>query len=143
MIPKRIEYSKEIAEQICELVALNTPIQHIAKMEDMPCAKTIYNWLQRHDDFRRQMEVARGFQADYQADEMLTLLKELDEKPNQAHAIRVKADILRWQAGVRAPRKYGELVRQQISVEAPKSPEEAEARIRQLEQELGITTSER
>src|SRR5215510_14240329 len=141
MTEKRMSYTQEIADLICERIALGETILKIAGTEGMPCRKTIYNWLAKHEEFREKMAIARQYQADSHADEMYGLLDELKSNPKDANAIRVQADILKWQAMVRAPRKYGELIRQEVKVDAPLSPEQAEARIRQLEQELGLTPS--
>src|SRR5262245_45318474 len=139
MTDKRTTYTRELVDLICERIALGETVLKIAGTEGVPCRKTIYNWLTKHEEFREKMATARQYQADSHADEMYGLLDELKSNPKDANAIRVQADILKWQAMVRAPRKYGELIRQEVKVDAPPSGEQAAARIKQLEQELGIS----
>jgi hypothetical protein len=94
----------------------------------------------KHPEFRQAYELARIKQADALADKMLDLAERALNDPHGAHGYRCAADILRWQAAVRAPRKYSDRLRQEIEVaELPKSGEEVQERIRELERKLGIT----
>lgn len=59
-------------------------------------------------EFAQSFARAREIAADNLADEMLALARHLSSHPQDANAVRVQADILRWQAVTRYRTRYGE-----------------------------------
>ena len=43
------KYTKEIAEQMCELLSDGVPLREICRMEGMPQWRTVYNWMYSDD----------------------------------------------------------------------------------------------
>ena len=43
------KYTKEIAEQMCELLSDGIPLREICRMEGMPAWRTVYDWMYRDD----------------------------------------------------------------------------------------------
>ena len=78
---------------------------------------TFYVWQQQYDDFREGIARAREESAHRIADRMLALADVALSEPALANAVRVAADILKWQAQVRNPGVYGE--RQRIELNVP------------------------
>lgn len=60
-------YSPEIADQICdELMCTDRGLHSICNSnEKFPSAKTVWDWLNKHEDFRNKYTHAKALQADY------------------------------------------------------------------------------
>ena len=121
------DYTPEIASDICELIA-TTPqgLEAICAEERFPSARTVYRWLEAHEEFRQIYALARERQADILAYECLdiaddssgdTITKEnadgsTYETFNNEFAARsrIRIDARKWMAGKLSPRKYGDKV---------------------------------
>ncbi|MCR5874446.1 hypothetical protein LRS10_09860 [Phenylobacterium sp. J426] len=54
-------YSEDLADAICERIAVNEPLTHICRDPAMPCVGTVYNWLRRYLAFVAQYRRAKSF----------------------------------------------------------------------------------
>ena len=103
------EYTFEIAEVICALIAQGKTILHICALDNMPSHTTLCNWLRKHPEFVAQYARARQEQAEYFADEMIVIADtELDPQ-----VARVRIDARKWHASKSAPKKYGDRIVQE------------------------------
>lgn len=136
---KTVSFSMGLAERICERISLGEALQEICKGDDMPTVAQVHRWLRRYARFEELYEQARLLQADYLADEMLVLVKEIRANPTKSSALRAAADLLAKQAEWRNVRKYGSKIDMNIT-ERPKSPDEIRAEIERLRTELGVPT---
>ena len=121
----RIRFTPELGEQIIGLIANGVPIEDsvlngavlapgiASRIGIHP--STFYDWQQQHPDFSESIARARQESAHRIADRMLALADAALAEPTLANAVRVAADILKWQASVRHPAIYGE--RQRIEVD--------------------------
>lgn len=138
MSKRRAHYCVRIANAICEKIALGHSLKG-ALDEVGPLAPTmpvLWRWLDEYPEFRVKYERSRQMQGDVLADEILDMAKMVIQKPSLAAAIRVAADILQWQAGIR-DRKY--------NAKAPPeeqrkllSPDQVQKEILRLEEDLGV-----
>ncbi|ACL06248.1 hypothetical protein Dalk_4570 [Desulfatibacillum aliphaticivorans] len=101
-------YTDEIAETICERIASGESVQSITSDEDMPSSAMVYRWLAdaRYSKFREMYTRARERQADFFADEIITIA-DTEDNPKKA-AVRVQAR--QWAASKLKPRKYGDRI---------------------------------
>ena len=123
----RVRFTPELGEQIAGLIANGVPIEDstlngaviapgiASRIGIHP--STFYDWQQQHPNFAESIARARKESAHRIADRMLALADAALAEPALANAVRVAADILKWQAGVRNPGIYGE--RQRIEISAP------------------------
>lgn len=134
-----IRFTMLMADDICRQIAIGQPLQRICAKPGMPSVSRVQSWIRKYPRFAEMYEEARALQADYLADEMLMLVKELRTTivPGRASALRAAADLLAKQAEWRAPRKYGPKMDLNIN-ERPKTPEEIKAEILRLRTELGV-----
>lgn len=134
-----VRYTMLLADKICRLIAINTPLQAICAEPDMPSVGQVQTWIRKYPKFSEMYEEARALQADYVADEIVMIVKELRNTsvPGRASALRAAADLLAKQAEWRAPRKYGPKMDLNIN-ERPKTPDEIKAEIARLRTELGV-----
>jgi hypothetical protein len=127
------EYSEDLADKICELIAEPKTLLEICEMDDMPSQSMVYRWLDKHKEFREKYAKAREVQADMFADQIIKVAFDTqgdtyaDEfgnpKPNHEwiNRSRLKVDALKWKAAKTAPKKYGDKVEQTI-VGDPEKP---------------------
>ena len=113
MVGKRAaHYTNRIANDICEGIVMGKSLQEA--LNDIgflaPNIVTVYKWLDLYPEFREKYERARQLQADLQADSMLEMSRSVIKEPKAATAYRVAVDILKWQAAVRNPGKYGKTI---------------------------------
>lgn len=134
----KVEFTKAIADEICDQISLGKPIQQILDKPGMPTWMTVTRHLRTNDTFREQYELARVQQADYLADQMLSYVEKAAADPKGANGYKVAAEILRWQAMVRSPRKYSDRLIQENQTTPPAAQETIIKEIQQLQKELGI-----
>jgi hypothetical protein len=103
----------------------------------MPSIRSVLSWRRTDEEFANAYEQAREAGADAHADEIRDLALQALEQPEQAHAIRVALDALKWLASKQNWRRYGDKVEQHV-VNTPDTPEKVEERVRLLEEQLGI-----
>ncbi len=123
---RRVCFTPELGEHIAGLVSNGVPIEDstlngavlapgvASRIGINP--STFYDWQQQHPDFAESIARARRESAHRIADRMLALADAALAEPALANAVRVAADILKWQASVRNPGMYGE--RQRIELHA-------------------------
>lgn len=103
-------YSKDqktdIYSRVCTAIASGMSLRKICEAPDMPSIDTIRVWLIEDAEFSAQYARAREEQADFYADEIVTIA-DTEEDPNRA---RVRIDARKWTAGKLKPKVYGEKV---------------------------------
>jgi len=123
-IGRPTDYSKELAELICERVAGGEGLVKICKSEDMPHRSTVMRWLIKNKDFSDIYAQARDYQADYYFEEILEIADGgdgdmlLDAEGNPTGKVnheninrsRLRVDARKWIVARLAPKKYGDQV---------------------------------
>lgn len=99
-------FTEELAARICERLAMGESLRQLCRDADMPDFSTVKRWLGKNDEFRAQYARAREDQADYMADEAIDAAREADK--DNAAAVRVHLDAIKWLAGKLSPKKYGD-----------------------------------
>jgi len=127
--------SNEVKEELLAQIAEGKSLRTICKQGGMPCIRAVLYWRRNDEEFAHAYEQAREAGADAHADEIRELAMKALEKPEEAHAVRVALDALKWLASKQNWRRYGDKVEQHV-VSIPQSPEDVARRIAQLEGEL-------
>jgi hypothetical protein len=111
------EYTPEVADRICDMLADGKSLRSICLLDDMPAQSTVCRWLAKDEEFRKQYAYAREVQADTLADEILDIADDgandfmgEDEKYNgdAVQRSRLRVDARKWLAGKLKPKVYGE-----------------------------------
>lgn len=110
---RKSKYSLELANDICEQIAKGKSLVSICSQEDMPCYATVMNFLRNNSEFLDKYTRAREEQADYLADELISIADSADESDYNAKKLRIETR--KWIASKLKPKKYGE--RQQLDVD--------------------------
>jgi hypothetical protein len=103
-------YTHEIAAEICHRISLGESLAAICRDPEMPCEKSIYNWLERHADFVQSYVRARELRAERYADEIVDIADSVKGERESAvvHAARLQIDARKWVAAKLLPRQYGD-----------------------------------
>jgi hypothetical protein len=129
------KYTKEIGEEICRLmveeVGYKGSLRGICSREDMPAVSTLCKWLTVHKEFAELYTRARDAQVELELSDIIVIADDGSEdwetrttangteyqsenkEVTRRSELRVNARLKR--AGMLAPRKYGTLVKQEIS----------------------------
>lgn len=132
-------FTQEKANIICERIAGGESLRSICQEKGLPSITSVMRWLADENNaaFRAQYARAREVQADFMAEEILSIAdeectmvradkhgsKDEDGQGNtevlfDATAVarnRLRVDARKWLAGKMAPKKYGEKVQQELS----------------------------
>ena len=123
--PKRgrpSDYTQELADRICEQLAMGKSVRTVCKQEDMPAMSTVFKWLRENDDFSEQYARAKEESADVLAEEILDIADDgqndtyIDDKGNVKtdHDViarsRLRVDARKWIAAKLKPKKYGDKI---------------------------------
>lgn len=108
-------YTKERADQFCELLATGRSIRLACAEEGMPSESVVYRWLASIPDFRENYARAREIRSDARFERVDSVLDDMRAGLIDAHQARVEIDAIKWQTGKEAPKKYGDKVQQEIS----------------------------
>jgi len=98
-------YSPALAQAVCERIAQGETPRMIGADPAMPSCATIYAWLKTQPGFCELYAQARARQAEAKFD--LAWEIALAATPRTVAVARLQCDVLRWQAALLAPRKYG------------------------------------
>jgi Bacteriophage Sf6, terminase small subunit-like len=110
-------YTPELADEICDVVATNScGISTLCEQNPHWPAKTnLYIWLRKYPDFRNKYTQAKEDQVETYVELMQEVLEEehhyIDENGNKrvdVGLLRVKIDVIKWQAGKLKAKKYGD-----------------------------------
>lgn len=102
-------YTPEIADIVCEAIATGGALYKICEeRDDFPAERTIYQWLEKHEEFAQKYARARERQADRRADEVV-VIADTEADPQRA---RNRMDARKWHSAKLAPKKYGEKIEQ-------------------------------
>ena len=98
----------KVTKEIIERISLDEGLAEICRSAGMPTETTVYRWLQTDDEFREDYVRARENQGHTVADKMGDLRKRVLSGEVPPDVARVAADLMKWEAGKRAAKYYGD-----------------------------------
>jgi hypothetical protein len=116
------DYTKELADKICEELALGKSMRTVCKMADMPAMSTVFKWLRENKEFSEQYARAKQESADAMAEEILDIADTTEEGETITEKIegtevkrgdmlghrKLKIETRKWLMAKMKPKKYGE-----------------------------------
>lgn len=102
---RRPVWRADVAELICERVAMGMSLDQAVDLPGLPCAVTVYGWLANRPEFCAAYERARMWQAHRRFDQVWEIAEAA--QPGTAFVARVKISAAQWQAARLAPWRYG------------------------------------
>lgn len=134
---RRAHYTARIAKRLCGNIALGDTLKKALAKEPLgPTVEQFWRWLDEYPEFQAMYERALLLQANLHADTIMEMAESVLRNPKFAPAYRVAADILKWQAEVRNPTRFGQRI--QVEHKAAIDPTKLRREIEQLEKELGL-----
>ena len=116
----KTKYTEAIADEICDIIATSDRGLVSISKEFGVCVKTIFNWIDKNEEFLHKYARARELQAEYLSDQIIEIADETsnDFSVNQDgveitnhEAIarsRLRVDARKWKASKLAPKKFGD-----------------------------------
>lgn len=130
---RNTNYTPELANKICELIAEDNTYEQIAAREGMPSKATIIRWLGLHDDFETKCARARQIQADSIDDRIGNVIDKTEKGTLTPDVARVVLSGLQWRASKKDPKKYGDKQDLNITGKLESVPDDKlDARINEL-----------
>lgn len=112
--PRRpVEYSQDIADEICERLTEGESLRHICISETMPRKGTVLRWLAESVNFQTQYARAREAQAEYYATQIIEISDGTDSDGDVTRD-KLRVDSRKWIASRLLPKKYGD--KQQVDL---------------------------
>lgn len=100
------DFTPELADTICEQLALGRSMRSICLEEEMPAMQTIWRWLREKEDFSEQYARAKQESADAMSEELLEIA---DNPSNEdVNRDRLRVDARKWLMSKMKPKKYGD-----------------------------------
>lgn len=126
-VGRPVEWTDEIADEICERLSQGESLLSISKDEHIPSQPTIYKRIQQDEIFAKKYARARESQAEYFLEEIITISDNATDdvifltsedasgesgKPAIKHSAiqraRLQVDTRKWAMSKLAPKKYGD-----------------------------------
>ena len=101
---RHTDYTDELAEDICELLAEGQSLRSICADDAMPNRRTVMRWLDANPDFATKYARAREEGFDQRAEKIEV---DIEAEEDVARA-RLKLDYAKWYLAKLAPKRYGE-----------------------------------
>lgn len=123
------KYTVELADKICRLISTHpNGLPTLIKMYNLPDRQTIYNWLNKYDNFFDNYMRAKEQQAHILADDMLELADDIPTYEDRDGVERIDngmisrskihMDAIKWSAARLAPRWYGDIKHEHTNTNA-------------------------
>lgn len=108
-------YTEEIGFKICSLIGMGQSLNKICgsddeKKNEFPHRATVYRWFSKYPSFCDNYARAKGDSADADADKVAEIAERVLDGGVDPQAARVAIDALKWMAGKKRPKKYGERI---------------------------------
>jgi hypothetical protein len=108
------KYTPKIAAEICRRLASGEGLRGICRDSGMPSEALVRSWaIDNVDGFSARYARAREIQADVLAEDTVEIA-DTEEDPQKA---RVRIDARKWFASKVAPKKYGDRIQQDVTLD--------------------------
>ena len=119
-----MDYSQELADAICDLVASGKSLRTICSAENMPAKSSIFKWLRSNKEFADQYARAKEEMLEHLADELVEIADDDSgdvtgelKMPNSVavQRARLRNDTRKWVLAKLLPKKYGDKLDMNLS----------------------------
>lgn len=116
-------YTQELADRICEELALGKSMRTVCTQEGMPAMSSVFKWLREHKEFSEQYAKAKEESTDAMAEDLLYISDtpvmgevrtikpdgsvEIKQDEMLGHR-RLQVDSRKWLMAKMKPKKYGD-----------------------------------
>ena len=110
-------YNESVVDEICQRIAEGEGLRAICRDERMPGRRTVLDWLDDEErrGFRTKYARAREAQADTLEEQMAEVANAAT--PETVQVAKLRIETMRWRASKLAPKKYGDKIEVEQTVE--------------------------
>ena len=101
------KFTPILVRRICDRIAGGASLRAICEGEGMPNRETVRRWLRDNDEFRRWHALAREWQAEFYADQIIEIADGVAANRGAIQRARLRIDARKWIASKLAPKRYG------------------------------------
>jgi len=101
---RETSYTPGLALRVCDLIGYGRSMRGLAGRDGVPVLSTLYNWLNRHPEFRQMYAAACAARAHILRDEALEIV---DDKTEDLGRAKLRADLRMRQAAICEPTRFG------------------------------------
>lgn len=124
------DYSQELADRICEQLAIGKSLRTTCKADDMPEIRSIFRWLRLYPNFSQQYAKAKEESADALFEETIDIADDgsndwmdNNDPDNPGYRLngehyqrsRLRVDTRKWMLSKIKPKKYGDKIEHEHS----------------------------
>lgn len=142
------DYTPEIAQAICMRIAEGESLRMICRDDSMPDKSTVLRWIGRHAEFRDQYAQAKELGVEAIAEELFEIADdgtndwmEMTDSEGNAYGYKVngehiqrsklRIDTRKWYLSKILPKKYGDRIQQDLTVDMKEGLAERLAKARE------------
>ena len=109
------KYTEDIGHKICSLIGMGRSLNSICGSDndeenEFPHRATVYRWFSQHEEFCDNYARAKSDSADADSDKIAAIAEDVIIGKVDPQSARVAIDALKWMAGKKRPKKYGDRV---------------------------------
>lgn len=114
------DYTQDLADRICERLALGYSMRSVCKADDMPAMSSVFKWLREIPEFSEQYAKAKQEATDAMAEDLLDIADDgtndymedadgnVKYNGDSVQRSRLRVDTRKWLMSKMKPKKYGE-----------------------------------
>ena len=113
------KYTKELADKVCEEIALGASIRTVCGMEGMPGVATIFKWIRTNEEFAKQYARATEERTEAMSEDILDIADDgtndwmivNDREVPDSEALqrsKLRVETRKWLMSKMKPKKYGD-----------------------------------
>ncbi len=106
------KYTQELADEFCSRIGEGNSMRKVCLADDMPEGRTVWRWLRTKEKFSQQYARAKEESGDADQDKLDEIAEKVLQGEIEPQAARVAADIIKWSASKKKPKKYGDKIQQ-------------------------------
>lgn len=114
------DYTPELFSTLCSFIATGDSLKRACERPGMPSSSVIYNWFRVHPETVALYAQAKEDSGDADQDKLDQIAERVLDGELDPQAARVAADIIKWSASKKKPKKYGDIHRYQHDIAAVK-----------------------
>ena len=102
------KYTEKIGIEICGRIAMGNSLTKVCSDPNMPSTVTVYTWFKRQPELLNDYTRAKFDSGDADQDKLDEVAEKVLTGEIDPQAARVAADIIKWSASKKQPKKYGD-----------------------------------
>lgn len=108
------DYTEDLGDILCSRLSQGISLRKVCKADDMPSTVTVYSWFRKYPEFLKHYTRAKEESADADQDRIDEIAEKVLEGEYEPNVAKVAADLIKWSASKKKPKKYGDRIQQDV-----------------------------